>query len=219
MVMTGGMQPQRRDDYMAGMRKLIRKALAAICLSASPVLAAEMLPLAEVSAYLNGLSTVEASFTQINDDGSVSTGRLYLHRPGRMRFEYDPPDSGVVISAGSTVTVFDPKSNQPPESYPLKRTPLALILARDIDLERAQMVVGHDFDGQSTIVTAQDPEHPEHGRIEMLFGADPVVLSRWVIHDDAGGRTTLILEGMQTGGRIKPSYFTQPTPGSGGRSR
>ena len=53
---------------------------------------ADILPLAEVSAYLTDLKTVEAAFTQINDDGSISTGRLYLKRPGRMRFEYDPPE-------------------------------------------------------------------------------------------------------------------------------
>lgn len=189
-----------------------------LCLAAAPA-AAEKLPLSAISDYLNSLTTVEATFSQINDDGSVSTGRVWLQRPGRMRFEYDPPDSGVVISAGSTVTIHDPKSNQPPESYPLKRTPLALILARDIDLGRAQMVVGHDYDGQATIVAAQDPEHPEYGRIEMLFADDPVALTRWVIHDGNGTSTTVILEGMKTGGRIKPTYFTQPNPGGKGQNR
>lgn len=219
MLKTGGMQPPGWGDYMAGMKTTIRSVIAALCLVASPVLAGEKLTLAAVSKYLNALSTLEASFTQINDDGSVSTGRLYLHRPGRMRFEYDPPDSGVVISAGSSVMIIDPKSSQPPVSYPLKRTPLALILARDIDLDRARMVVGHEFDGRFTIVVAQDPDHPEYGKIEMLFAADPVALSRWVIHDDTGGRTTLILDRMRTGGQIASSRFFQPTPGgtSGGR--
>lgn len=190
----------------------------ALALSASGGWAAEKLPLSAISGYLNGLKTAEAPFTQVNDDGSLSTGRLYIHRPGRMRFEYDPPDSAVVIAGSGAVTIHDPKSNQPPESYPLKRTPLSIILARNVDLGRANMVVGHRFDGTSTIVTAQDPEHPEQGRIDLMFTANPVGLRRWVIHDGNGGQTTVTMGGLKTGGRLSSQLFTSQS-GSGAEDR
>ena len=132
----------------------------ALTLCSSAAWAAEKLSLNEVSQYLNGITTAQAPFSQINDDGSLSTGKLYMHRPGKMRFEYDAPNSGVVIAGAGAVVIQDPKSNQPPETYPLKRTPLSLILARTVNLGQANMVVGHDFDGHSTIVRAQDPKNP-----------------------------------------------------------
>ena len=122
--------------------------------------AAEKIPLSTLSDYLNGLTTVETDFTQINADGTISTGKIYIRRPGRIRFEYAPPDRSLVIAGGQQVAIFDAKSNQPPEQYPLKRTPLNLILAENIDLGRARMVVGHEDDGTSTRVRAQDPETP-----------------------------------------------------------
>ena len=55
------------------------------------------------------------------------------------------------------------------------------------------MVVGHDFDGTATIVTAQDPEHPEYGNIQLKFTANPVELRQWIVTDGQGAKTTVIL--------------------------
>lgn len=204
--------------------KTMKQIALAFALAFSPALSASAgwaegkLPLSVISGYLNGLKTAQGSFTQVNDDGSLSTGMLYLHRPGRMRFEYDPPDSAVVIAGGGAVTIHDPKSNQPPESYPLRRTPLSLVLAKKVDLARANMVVGHGFDDTVTIVTAQDPEYPEYGSIELMFTADPVELSKWVIHDGSGGQTTVTLGALETGMRLSNLLFSTQS-GSGKSNR
>ncbi len=169
--------------------------------------AAEKISLATLSDYLNSLTTVESDFTQVNSDGSISTGKIYIHRPGRVRFEYSPPDRSLVIAGGQQVAIFDAKSNQPPEQYPLKRTPLSLILGSDIDLGRAAMVVGHSDDGTSTRVTMQDPENPEYGSIELVFTDNPVELRQWIITDDLGAQTTVILGEMTKGGTLGASLF------------
>ena len=106
---------------------------------------AEKVPLAEMSRYINGLTTAEADFRQVNADGSTATGRVYIRRPGRMRFEYAPPDRTLVLASAGQVAVFDGKSNQPPEQYPLTKTPLNLILAAKVDLSRAKLVVCLDI--------------------------------------------------------------------------
>jgi outer membrane lipoprotein-sorting protein len=168
---------------------------------------AEPVPLAQLSAYLNALTTAEAEFTQVNADGSISTGKLFIKRPGRVRFEYAAPDQSLVMAGGGQVAIFDAKSNQPPEQYPLKRTPLNLILARDVDLTNAEMVVGHYEAQDTTRVVAQDPENPEYGTIELVFTNDPVALTQWVITDDMGNRTDVILDRMVLGGDLPPSLF------------
>ncbi|WP_101342191.1 LolA family protein [Cereibacter azotoformans] len=170
--------------------------------------AAEKIPLSTISAYLNRLSTAEADFTQVNADGSMSTGRLFIKRPGRVRLEYAPPERSLVMAGGGQVAIFDAKSNQPPEQYPLSRTPLSLILAQNIDLSRARTVVGHREDRNTTRVVAQDPAHPEYGTIEMVFTANPVALRQWVITDDAGSQTTVILGEMSQGGNLPASLFS-----------
>lgn len=168
---------------------------------------ADKIGLAELSAYLNQLATVQSDFTQVNGDGSVSLGKIYIKRPGRVRFEYAPPDRSLVLASAETVAIFDGKSNQPAEEYPLKRTPLNLILAPEIDLDRAKMVVGHKEVENTTRVVAQDPEHPEYGTIEMVFTANPVTLRQWIITDDLGQQTTVILGALQPVADLKSSLF------------
>ena len=177
--------------------------------SPSLVHAADKLSLSQISRYLNGLRTVQGAFTQINDDGSVSGGQIFIHRPGRVRFEYQ--DRALVMAGGGQVAIFDPKSNQPPEQYPLRRTPLNLILKNNVSLGRENMVVGHSFDGTTTSVTAQDPEHPEYGNIRMVFTGPPVELRQWVITNQDGSQSTVILRDVVRDASLRPSLFSIPT--------
>ncbi len=177
---------------------------------ASPA-AAEKISLNELSNYLNGLKTVEAEFTQINADGTISTGTVYISRPGRVRFEYAPPEKTLVMAGGGQVAVFDGKSNQPPEQYPLSKTPLSIILAENVNLAQARMVTAHKEEKNTTTVTAQDPAHPEYGNIKMVFTGGPVELRQWVVTDNGGQKTTVILGDLSKGGEIPPSKFSIPT--------
>ncbi len=193
--------------YMTLMKPL-SALITSLALMALPLPAqADKIGLAELSAYLNQLATVQSDFTQVNADGSVSLGKIYIKRPGRVRFEYAPPDKSLVLASAETVAIFDGKSNQPAEEYPLKRTPLNLILAPKIDLGRAKMVVGHNEVENTTRVVAQDPEHPEYGTIELVFTANPVALRQWVITDDLGQQTTVILGELQPVADLKASLF------------
>lgn len=164
--------------------------------------------LSELSRYFNGFQTAQGTFTQINPDDTLSTGRIMIQRPGRVRFEYDPPDPDLVLAAGGSVNIFDARSNQGPTVYPLNRTPLNLILAANVDLTRERMVVDHFTDGQTTVVVAQDPEHPEYGNIRLVFSAGPVELRQWIVTDDMGRETTVILGDLQLGVSLAPTLFS-----------
>ena len=189
--------------------RFIPAATLVICLTALTPLAAlaQQLSLSQISGYLNKLQTAEGEFTQINDDGSISTGTVYIKRPGKVRFEYNPPETSLVVAGANTVVIYDKKSSQPAESYPLNRTPLSIILAKTVNLGQARMVTGHSYDGTATIVTVQDPAHPEYGNIQLKFTGKPVELRQWVIDDGNGSLTTVILGDLQKGGNLSNKLF------------
>ena len=191
------------------MKRLL--ALAALLLPV-PALAeeGELIPLSEISSFFNELKTVEAQFLQRNDDGSQSTGRLLIQRPGRARFEYDPPAGALVLASGGQVAIFDDKSNTDPEQYPLRRTPLALILAKTVDLEQADMVIGHETDGETTSVIAQDPENPDLGSIQLVFAPEPLELLGWIVTDGSGSQTGIELRTFEAGKRLPSRLFSIP---------
>ncbi len=169
----------------------------AAALAATPAYS-QQLSLNDLSRYLRTIELAQSDFTQVNPDGTLATGTFYIKRPGRMRFEYDPPEKLLVIAGAGQVGIFDGKSNSGrAERYPLRRTPLNLILEKNVNLARRNMVVGHDFDGTATVVTAQDPEHPEYGTIAMRFGGDPVSLREWTITNEYGEKTTVRIDDLQ----------------------
>ena len=181
-------------------------AAALLCAAAWP--AAAQVSLSEIGAYFNAFRTAKADFTQVNADDTISTGTLFIHRPGRVRFEYDPPEDQLVMAGGGQVAVFDGKASGGPEQYPLARTPLKIILADRVDLSRERMVTAHTSDGTTTTVTAQDPEHPEYGNIRLVFTDDPVQLRQWVVTNGADEETTVILGEMATGGSVPAQMFS-----------
>jgi len=168
---------------------------------------ADRIPLDEISRYFNSFTTAEGEFTQINPDGSLATGRIYIRRPGRVRFEYDPPEESLVMAGGGQVAIFDGRSNQGPTQYPLSRTPLNLILEETVDFGNRDMIVDHMDDGTTTTVVAQDPENPQYGSIRLVFSAQPTELRQWVVRDDTGAETTVILGNMRFDGDLPALLF------------
>jgi len=180
-----------------------------LALSFAPVSHAQeaKLSLAEISVYLNTLVSAKGSFTQINTDGSLGKGTFYLRRPGRMRFEYEGRDSALVVAGQGTLAIFDKKSNAGPQQYPLKRTPLHIILQENVNLGQSGMVTAHEFDGTVTSITAQDPEHPNAGNVKLVFSDNPTELRQWIVTDEAGSKTTVILGKLDREARVPARLF------------
>ena len=168
---------------------------------------AQQLSLGQISAYLNQLQTAQGGFTQINADGTLSTGQIYIKRPGRIRFEYNAPSDSLVMAGGGQLAIFDARSNTGPDRYPLSQTPLSIILRANVDLARSGMVTNVVSAGGTTTVTAQDPDNPNYGSIQMVFTANPIELRQWIVTDDLGTETTLILNDLVSGSVIRDILF------------
>lgn len=178
-----------------------------ILLALASAASAQKLSLSAISDYLNRMTAAESEFTQVNDDGTISTGRIFIKRPGRIRFEYNPPEASLVIAGQGKVAVFDSKSNSGAEQFMLGSTPLSLILRPTVNLGQARMVVAHTSDATTTTVTAQDPKHPEYGNIQLVFTADPIELRQWIVTDASNQKTTVILGKLAPAEKMNARMF------------
>ncbi|RMH49054.1 MAG: outer membrane lipoprotein carrier protein LolA [Alphaproteobacteria bacterium] len=194
------------------MTRFLRTLLLGLSLLAWAVPASLAAPIGldAISSYLGGIVAAEGRFTQFNADGSVDRGRIFIQRPGRIRFEYDPPSDALVIAGGGQVAIFDPKSNTPPQQFPLARTPLSIILDRKVDLAATGMVQRVYEEAGRTVVLARDPKAPERGAIALYFARDPVRLVGWEIQDEAGGVTRVVLDELQPVERLSSFLFNIP---------
>ena len=78
---------------------------------------------------------MKGEFTQVSPKGNVSAGVFYISKPGKMRFEYAPPNPFIIVSDGRWVTVKNNAKNKA-DQYPLSATPLNLMLSRSTSSRR-----------------------------------------------------------------------------------
>lgn len=213
------------------MSRLTRRALA-LGLAALPLPAlAQRAPAAALSpadkalvdraaAYLQGLTEAKGRFVQTDPRGATTQGALYLKRPGKARFAYEPPSGLTVVSDGALVSIHDARLKTF-ESYPLKATPLSLFLARQVRLDQGVMItrVTRMADGFS--ITARDGRRVAEGQITLTFTDSPLALVGWTITDPQGGATRIRLTGLTKTSGLAPSMFVlkDPRPKNVGRGK
>lgn len=162
--------------------------------------------LLRISNYLNGIGTLEGNFVQVGPDGDLSEGIFYLRRPGRMRFQYEPPNPALIIADGTWVGVCDPQI-ETFDRFPLSETPLDLLLRDRVDLRSEGAVRTIERSAGQLRVEAIDPDAPEQGSITMVFADNPLELRQWIVVDNQGLTTTVALSEVRTNVKLEASLF------------
>ena len=161
--------------------------------------------LAQASAYLSAMENMQGDFLQVGPDGSVAEGKFYLRRPGRLRFEYEPPENLLVVADGTWVAVKD--SSAPAQRYPIASTPLSLLLAENVNLSESARVLNVETQPGALLVTLADSKGEAPGQITLIFDQPRMQLRQWVVTDAQGLQTTVALRNVETGIRADNSLF------------
>lgn len=161
--------------------------------------------LARVNAALNGVQRLQGRFTQTSPGGSRAAGAFYLQRPGKLRFEYDPPATLLIVSDGSVVAMRD-TALRTTERTPLRSTPLHLILGANIDLERNARIIRVSRGGEWTVVTARDRTGEMDGALSLHFDAETQLRS-WDVTDATGSRTRVTLSDITQPASLDRALF------------
>ena len=173
----------------------------------SPFDAKQRALLERISAYLSSLQTMVGKFVQVGPDGGRTEGMFYLQKPGRVRFQYNPPSPIDIISDGSSVVVRDRKLATQ-DLYPLSQTPLRYLLAERIDLLRDTDVVSVTADDSfATVVIEQKQLFVGTDRLMIMFDAKDLTLKQWTVTDPQGFDTTVAVYNLDSTKKPDPSLF------------
>jgi len=168
--------------------------------------------IARIETYLNGVRTLAADFIQIAPDGAISRGRFYLKRPGRLRFEYEPPASVLVVADGTYVNYFDVELGQLSQ-IGVYSTPLGVVVAEQVKLEGRIAVTSVERGAAVVSLTTVDTEEPGRGTLTLIFSDRPLELRKWQIIDPQGLLTTIALDEVSTNQDLDPELFVFRQPG------
>ncbi len=168
--------------------------------------------IARIETYLNGVRTLAADFIQIAPDGAISRGRFYLKRPGRLRFEYEPPASVLVVADGTYVNYFDVELGQLSQ-IGVYSTPLGVVVAEQVKLEGRIAVTSVERGAAVVSLTTVDTEEPGRGTLTLIFSDRPLELRKWQIIDPQGLLTTIALDEVSINQDLDPELFVFRQPG------
>jgi outer membrane lipoprotein-sorting protein len=212
------MAPTRRS-FVSVTLAVATTPVAALARAAAPPTAVAMTPqdaadLRRISAYLNGIQTMTARFRQHSSGGGAASGSLWLARPGRMRFEYDPP-SPILLIADRFYVYYVDKQLAEMSKVGLKSTPAWFLLREPITFD--DLVVTWLERGANGLgVTVVDPAEPDNGSLTMLFTNQPA-LRQWTIVDQQRKTTTVSISDVQFGVALDPELFVYRDPFAAGR--
>jgi outer membrane lipoprotein-sorting protein len=186
-------------------------ALLPVAARAMPLSPQDRADIVRVEAYLGGLKTLKAHFIQTTGDGEMSDGTAWLQRPGRMRFQYNPPAPFLLIAAYGVLT-FNDSSLQQTSNIPLSRTPLGILLAEDVKLTGAVTVTDiQRLPGQLQLTLVRT-ESPGDGSLTLIFADNPLALRQWTVLDAQRRETHVTLTNVQFGGTFDQELFKQISP-------
>jgi len=181
-------------------------------LASSRQVAAQASVVADVERYLNEIDTLEARFSQIAPNGELATGKVYIQRPGRLRFDYDPPSQIRLVAPGDWRLVFYDASIQQVNVIPISQTPLGILLDSEIALDADVEVTDIQRAGDELALTLVRKDADDQGSVTLVFGERPLALRRWTVVDPQGLVTHILLENVETGGALDPELFRWRDP-------
>ena len=163
--------------------------------------------LEKVNTYFNSVTTLVGKFVQVGPDGSKTEGQFYMQKPGKIRFEYDPPSPIELISDGDTVAVRDRKLATQ-DIYPLSQTPLKFLLSDKLDLMKDANVVGvYQDELFVTVVIEEKNVLAGTHRLMIMFGKKDLQLKQWTVTDPQGYDTTVAVSDLDSSKKPDPKLF------------
>jgi outer membrane lipoprotein-sorting protein len=167
--------------------------------------------LARIQTYLNGLKTLKAQFLQLAPNGATARGTAWLDRPGRMRFQYDPPSPLLLVAGHGLVVFHDSQLNQT-SNIPLGQTPLGILLRDNVSFGGDITVSGIQRQPGMIQVTIYQTARPGDGTLTLNFADNPLALRQWTVVDAQHRETRVSLYDIALGGSFDQSLFTFVDP-------
>lgn len=162
--------------------------------------------LQKINAFMNSYQSLKSDFTQISSKGQMAQGTLLISKPGKLRFEYAPPNPMLIVSDGKWLTIKN-RAKEKGDQFPLSATPLRLVVSPQVDLAAETDVIGYESKDGITSVSLADRKSSLGGYIVLVFDEQRSQLQQWIIVDGKDRRTTVQLANIETGGKFDPKLF------------
>ncbi len=180
--------------------------LASANASAASLGAKDARDVGRVEAYLNAITTLKSKFIQRASTGNLASGTVYISRPGKMRFEYDPP-APILLVADGIFLIYVDKELEQVSHVPISSTPLGILVSENVKLTDNHDIAAVERGAGTLAVTLTMKDDVEAGSVRLLFADAPLALKQWYIRDAQGVEVQVSLLDPQRGLELDSTLF------------
>jgi outer membrane lipoprotein-sorting protein len=169
-----------------------------------------------IQDYLSGLTTIVSDFTQVAPDGSLTSGKFYLERPGRMRWQYNPPTPILMVADGNDMVYYDYELEQV-SHIPLDSTVIGFLARNPIRFSGTVAITEFSQNASVIRIGLAQRDKPADGELTLEFSDNPLQLRNMVIRDASHQVTTVSLNHARFGVKLDSQLFIWRDPRKGRR--
>ena len=159
-----------------------------------------------INAYLNEIKTLRADFLQVATNGEIASGKLYMSRPGKIRFEYKPPSPVLILSDGTFLIYID-KHLEGMTHFFLSNSPISFLVKKSVRITDDTEIISFSQKTNIIRIKLAKLNQIDKGTITLNFTNQPFDLRKWVVADPQGVETTVILSNMEKNITLNPELF------------
>lgn len=161
--------------------------------------------------YLSDLTTIISDFMQIAPDGSLTNGKFFLDRPGKMRWQYNPPTPILMVANGSEMIYYDYELEQV-SHIPLDSTLIGFLAQKKIRFDGSVGIISFSEQNSTIRIGVAQRDRPDDGQLILEFSDNPLLIRNMVVTDASGQTTTVSLNNANFGVKIEENQFIWKDP-------
>jgi len=168
---------------------------------------AQNVDLSQIISYLESIKSLGAQFRQVNHDGSISTGTLYIKKPGKLRMTYASPETYIIIVNGEYITILDMKNVGFNQKLSIKKNPLRLLLSSKLELDLNESIIALKSNQSKTTIIVSDTNNANKETLKVIFNTNPLIFEKWIYINSLNEKIAVELTNIDTGNDFNDSLF------------
>ena len=168
----------------------------------------------QIEKFFKNFSTLEANFIQVSPSGNVSNGKIYLDLPGKLRLDYEYPDSLLITCKGFWIVIQD-RNTKTTNNIPVKSSPFATLLENKLFLSNQNLKTEYSTEAGIISLKIKSKNNDKPESLVLEFSESPFSLKKWVIRDSLGENTTVLIQNAKYNNKLShllffPENFPEP---------
>lgn len=157
-----------------------------------------------IVSFLENFDTLQSDFVQINNNGEILSGKLFVSRPGKFRIEYLQIPL-LIICDSKRLAVIN-KDLKSISFHLLDELPIGILLFKELSFSEIEILKIIEKDN---IITAKviNSKFKDKGFLELRFEKSPFVMKKWTVFKTDDTKTEVFFDRLTLDYKIKAKLF------------